>query len=269
VGSVRYDDYQHDHRQNAVGDDAMPYSVEDDLCSDQGLRCTFSYLLPVTHAGATITYGEIASRLAEDLQTDGRVFPVHVGHVVGTLMERILSANDTTPVINVLVVNQGTGQPGEGADGFLRRRFHLPAERAIDDQHRRRLVAQAAEAVYAFKGWPQLYRRLFKEAPPPADPVSLIKGGEVDGIPPASSQSGERFGGAAESEEHRKLKDYVLRHPNEIGAPSSPDDARKELMLLSGDEVDVYIARGGAVHLAWISHARAGRGGERGHHRAF
>jgi hypothetical protein len=79
----------------------------------------------------------------------------------------------------------------------------------------------------------------------------------VDGIPPASSQSGKRFGGAAESEEHRKLKDYVLRHPNEIGAPSPPDDARKELMLLSGDEVDVYIARGGAVHLVEVKSVRS------------
>jgi hypothetical protein len=230
----------------------MAYSVWDDLCSDRGLRHAFGYLLPVVRANATITYGEIAAKLAKDLQIDGKVFPIHIGHVAGSLMERILKVDKAAPLINVLVVNQ-TGQPGKGMDGFLRDRFHLPENQTIRERRRRELIAQAAVAAYAFKGWPQLYRRLFKEDPPPADPISLIEGGEEDGIPPASS----RFGGLAESEEHRKLKEYVLRHPKKIGAPSAPDDARTELMLLSGDEVDVYIAKGDAVHLVEVKSIRS------------
>jgi len=236
----------------------MPYSLED-LCSDEGLRYTFGYLLPIARAGATITYGEIAERLAEDLEIHGKVFSVHVGHVVGSLMLRILEENPSAPLINVLVVKQNTGQPSYGADGFLRSRFHIAPQQTIGKRRRRRLVARAAKAVYAFQRWPQLYHRLFNETLPPTDPDSLIKGGEADGIPPGSSQSGKRFGGPAESEEHRTLKEYILHHPERIGAPDTPDDARKELMLLSGDEVDVYFARDDTVHLIEVKSLRSTR----------
>ena len=235
----------------------MPYSLEDDLCSKDGLRYTFDYLLSVVQAGTTITYGEIAEKLAEDLHIDGKVFPVHVGHVVGTLMRRMLDIDNAAPLINVIVVRQGTDQPSYGADGFLRNRFHLGGTGPIKGKEKRKLVAKAAKAVYASKSWKQIYRRLFEQEPPEASPVSLIEGSEADGIPPSSSQSGQRFGGPAESEEHRKLKQYIFRHPDKIGALGKPDDARKELILLSGDEVDVYIAVENTVHLVEVKSIRS------------
>lgn len=54
----------------------MPYSLES-ICSDCGLRHTFEYSLPVVHTGATITYGEVADKLAADLNIDGKIFPIH------------------------------------------------------------------------------------------------------------------------------------------------------------------------------------------------
>ena len=235
----------------------MTYSLEDDLCSEQGLRHTFEYLLPVAHAGTTISYGEIATRLANDLKIDGKVFPIHVGHVVGTLMERILRLDSTAPLINVLVVNQGSKQPSYGADGFLRARFHLPPGQAIGKQRRRTLVAQSAKTVYTYDSWPHIYRQLFKKDAPPTDSASLIDGTEADGMPPASSKAGRRFGGPAESKEHSKLKEYVLRHPGRVGAPTKPDRANDEEMLLSGDEVDVYFERGDVVHLVEVKSVRS------------
>lgn len=235
----------------------MAYSIKTNLCSDKGLRHTFGYLLPVVTANATITYGEIAAKLANDLRIAGSVFPTHIGWVVGTLMRRILAIDDAAPLINVLVVNQKSGEPSNGADGFLREQFNLAEKRLIPEQRRRELIAKEAKNVYAFKNWPRLYRRLFKKDAPPADPVSLIKGDEEDGVPPASSQSGQRFGGPAESEEHRKLKRYVLRHPEKVRAPSKPEAAQSELMLLSGDEVDVYFARGDTVHLVEVKSVRS------------
>jgi hypothetical protein len=235
----------------------MPYSLEDDLCSKDGLRYTFDYLLPVVQAGTTITYGEIAEKLAEDLHIDGKVFPVHVGHVVGTLMERILDIDNAAPLINVIVVRQGSDQPSSGADGFLRNRFHLGGTGPINGKEKRELVAEAAKAVYASKNLGQIYRRLFDQEPLEASPASLIEGSEADGIPSSSSQSGQRFGGPAESEEHRKLKQYILRHPEKVGASEKPDDARKEFMLLSGDEVDVYIACGNTVRLVEVKSIRS------------
>lgn len=116
----------------------MPYSLkEDGLCSEDGLRYTFDYLLPVVQAGTTITYGKIAEKLAKDLRINGKVFPTHVGHVVGTLMERILDIDNAAPLINVIVVGQDTGQPGDGIDEFLRNRFHLGGTGPIKDKEQR------------------------------------------------------------------------------------------------------------------------------------
>jgi hypothetical protein len=154
----------------ASGDDhiagTMAYSIKTDLCSDEGLRHTFGYLLPVVNANATITYGEIAAKLANDLRIAGSVFPIHIGWVVGRLMRRILAIDDAAPLVNVLVVNQESGEPSNGADGFLRERFNLPEKRLIPEQRRRELLAKEAKNVYAFKSWPRLYRRLFKHHQP-------------------------------------------------------------------------------------------------------
>ena len=180
----------------------MPYSVGDDLCSQRGLQLTFGYLLPRVAANARITYGDIADRLRADLSLKGKVFPVHVGHVVGTLMDQILDAESAAPLVNVLVVNQKTGEPGRGANHYLRDRFGTL-------RGRRELIAKAAREVYAYAGWPRFYRK-------------------------------HPRGGPAESDEHKRLKQYVEDHPESVGAPARPLQRRKELKLLSGDEVDVF-----------------------------
>jgi hypothetical protein len=230
----------------------MTYTV-DHLCSERGLRRTFDYLLPIARANTTITYGEIADKLAADLRISGPIFPIHVGSPVGTLMQRILKVDENAPLINILVVHQNDGQPGKGANSFLRERFHL--SQPPTGQGRRELVDRAAQKVYAFRDWRRLYAQLFGLEPPPIDPMILIKGREVDGMPPASSKS--RFGGPAESKEHLKLKEYVLNHPKKIGAPVALDDASKEKMLLSGDEVDVYMAKGNTAYLIEVKSVRS------------
>jgi hypothetical protein len=189
-------------------------------------------LLPRVAANARITYGDIADRLRADLSLKGKVFPVHVGHVVGTLMDQILDAESAAPLVNVLVVNQKTGEPGRGANHYLRDRFGTL-------RGRRELIAKAAREVYAYAGWPRIYRKLFKTEPR-AVPGSIVEGTEVDGMPPASAANKHPRGGPAESDEHKRLKQYVEDHPESVGAPARPLQRRKEMKLLSGDEVDVF-----------------------------
>ena len=50
----------------------MFYTLEQ-LCSD-GLPFCFQYLLPVARGRTTISYGEIAEKLARDLDVGGPVF---------------------------------------------------------------------------------------------------------------------------------------------------------------------------------------------------
>jgi hypothetical protein len=232
----------------------MPYSLHEDLCSVQGQQFTLGYLLTVVAANTTITYGEIADRLRADLSMEGKVFPTHIGWVVGTLMESILEVVHSAPLINLLVVNQKTGHPGEGADGFLRRRFRLPAGRPIRQERRKKLVAKAAGAVYAYAEWPNIYRRLFEAKPPASDPASLVTGTEIDGVPPSSVGG---FGGPAESKEHRRLKEHIYTHPRVIGAPAQPNRKNTEQLLLSGDKVDVFFEHGDAAYLVEVKSIRS------------
>ncbi|MGC9954798.1 MAG: hypothetical protein ABSD21_11025 [Rhizomicrobium sp.] len=228
------------------------YSVEDDLCSDEGLRLVFDYLLPCIETNSTITYGEIAGRLTADLDLDGQVFSTHPGHVVGTLMHRILEIDNDAPLLNLLVVNI-MGKPGEGADQFIRERFGLPERDAIPN--RADLIEQEANRVFAFKRWPRIYKRLFKADPPAIDPLARVKGTEADGMPPSTTKGG--YGGTAESKEHKALKAYVLANPACIGAPVNPGTRKDELMLLSGDEVDVFFESRDAAYLVEVKSVRS------------
>jgi hypothetical protein len=230
----------------------MSYTVEQ-LCSD-GLEPTFRYLLPVVAANTTITYGQIADALKEDLVIEGKVFPTHIGAVVGTLMERIHEVESNAPLINVLVVNQDTGQPGIGADGFLREWFDVNAK-PLSKRQKTDLVAKAAREVYAYRKWPKVFQNLFGSTAPVVDPTTIIDGTEQDGMPPASKAKG--YGGPAESKEHKALKKYVFEHPASVGAPAKPDWGRPEFQLMSGDEVDVFFERGTRVDLVEVKSIRS------------
>jgi hypothetical protein len=128
------------------------YSIEDDLCSDNGQRHLFDYLLPCIEASDTITYGEIAERLAADLGIEGRIFSTQIGHVVGSLMNRILKIAHNAPLLNLLVVNT-TGKPGTGANGFIRDRFGLPGKDNDPIPNRDKLIEQEASRVFTYRRW--------------------------------------------------------------------------------------------------------------------
>lgn len=230
------------------------YSIEDDLCSDEGLRHLFNYLLPRIETNSTITYGEIAEQLAKDLGIHGRIFTTQIGHVVGTLMNRILEIEANAPLLNLLVVNTVTGQPGKGADGYLRDRFGLRA--GVPIPNRESLVEQEGIRVFAFKHWPRIYRRLFKVDSPDVDLLVLVQGTEADGMPPNTSKGG--WGGEAESAEHKALKAYVLARPGCVGAPLKPDKSKDEFMLLSGDEIDVVFEHGNTAFLVEVKSSLSG-----------
>src|SRR4051812_43794290 len=69
---------------------------------------------------ATATYGEIARLLPTALKLrDTIIFPTHIGGVAGSLMDRIQAKVPSAPLINLLVVNQDTGLPGEGSYWYI------------------------------------------------------------------------------------------------------------------------------------------------------
>ena len=226
----------------------MPAYTIEQIQSKKAHELTMGYLLPVASANTTITYGEIALRLSRDLKLKRKIFPVQIGGTVGTLMERLWELDKSIPPINVLVVRGTSKKPSEGVDYFLVEWFNLPHGR-VSKRRRDDFIESAAKDVYAYSHWPDVYRRAFRIEPPSSDPAELIKGSEADG------HGG--FGGAAESEEHRLLKEYVFSNPTLVGAPKKPNIANVEEMLLSGDEVDVYFLTKNQAYLVEVKSIRS------------
>jgi hypothetical protein len=239
------------HPTRGEGFELPNYTLEQ-IQSD-GLPWVLGYLLPVVAANTTITYGRIAELLKKDLELDGPIFSTQIGGVVGTLMNRLHEVDPEIPLINALVVNQGTGAPGIGVDGYLRERFGVTAD-PLPPARKTKLVARASREVYTYPNWAEVYSDAFGGPVPTVDPVALITGTEQDGLPPASV--GKR-GGVAESREHKALKAHVLKHPACVGIKCVPDAADDELGLLSGDEVDVYFETGNRIDLIEVKSIRS------------
>jgi len=183
------------------------------------------WLLPIIRHSGTITYGRAADRLAPELGIEGRIFPVHIGGVVGALEHRLLEFDANIPLINVLVVDT-SGRPGSGIDEFLRTRYGRWRSARV----RRDICARAAAAVYKFEDWEGAYTALFGTEPPRDTELQTQ---EKDGKSPDGRGRGD-----AEGPEHRKLKLYVRDNPLSLDLPASTQ-GKEEFQLLSGDEVDV------------------------------
>jgi hypothetical protein len=219
-----------------------------DYLAEAGLKPTMGYLLPRIAARSNITYGEIAERLERDLNISGKIFPTHIGHVAGPLQNRLFKVDPRAPLLNALIVRADNDEAGTGIDGYLKRRYRIPKHQDLDPDHKSALLQKAAEDVYAFNGWGEIYRKAFKATPPPMDPAIDVQGTERDG---------QTRGGPAESEEHRVLKSHVLAHPGLVGATGRLVTKCDEYRLLSGDEVDVFFAKRGEFWLVEVKSERS------------
>ncbi len=63
-----------------------------------------------------VTYGETAEMLERELGTT-KIFPMHIGGVAGTMMDKIRSVAEDAPPINALVTST-SGIPGDGFAGY-------------------------------------------------------------------------------------------------------------------------------------------------------
>lgn len=200
----------------------------------EGLEPAFQVLLRRAPIGQRVTYGTVASHLENKLGIP-QVFPVHIGGVAGALMRRIWEVAPDAPPINMLVVNGDNWEPGEGSDGFLKDWFGLSAVQL--SRQREAYVQQAINQVRSYRGWTNVYRKLFRRSLVPDPSLDTRDEFEADGQP-----DNPRYGsGGPESAEHKKLKAFVRDNPKSVGIKKAVSSARNEVRLLSGDLMDVEL----------------------------
>jgi len=216
---------------------------------DDGPQYAMAMLLNCIDAGEPfVTYGKIAGEVEYQLNID-KIFSTHIGHVAGSLMDRILKISPKAPLINVLITRPD-GIPGAGAGGYLADRYNVSRFRKWGGMSRERkleIVQREREKIFKFGGWAAINEILFGLAV--IEQIRKPLGNEQDG------KGG--CGGEAESEEHRALKMWVSEDSRRVGLSVDFGVGDVEARLQSGDEVDVAFSFGNSFRMVEVKSRRS------------
>ena len=181
-------------------------------------RSALPLLVRQAHAGSPIRYSELAAEL-------GMPNPRNLNYVLGSIGQAIKALSkewqQEVPPLQCIVINKSTGLPGEGVGWFITDKEDF---RRLPKAQQRRLVEAELNKVFAFSRWLDVLEAFGLET------VQVDYG---DVVSRASA-----FRAGPESEEHRRLKEYIARSPQLFGLPTR-FVGEMEYRLPSGDTVDV------------------------------
>ena len=161
-----------------------------------------------------ITYG----KLGEEIGVHHRALRYPLGYIRKTLGKLGKQSKEEIPHIQGLVVNQNTDLPGDGVFFLFGRKLNPREKEAI--------VEEKLGKVFSYPKWLDVLEALGLSPAPPLDPHA--------DEPPTDHRRGP-----AESEAHQRLKDYVAKDPTSVGLGKSLTPGETEVILPSGDKVDV------------------------------
>jgi hypothetical protein len=214
------------------------YKIED--LEEKGPKYAMALLLNCLKEGQPfVTYGSIRDELQYQLKIE-HIFSVHIGHVAGALMNAIIEIYPNAPLINVLITNP-EGIPGKGAGEYLADRYNdnsCKHWKTVSRTRKLALVERERRKILSYPHWEKISTKLFGDRT--KTKLKKKAGTENDGLP----KDGRRYGGEAESKEHKALKAWVAKNPQKIGLSKSFGKGVTEHYLLSGDSVDVFFSNG-------------------------
>ena len=205
--------------------------TNENLQGQSAVKPLARWLIGAARRSTTLTYGEAASRLENECGFSKLPRASRAGWTAGALQYAIHEHDPSTPLLNVLLVQKGTGLPGSGAREFLATRY--PEERRLGKKgvHTAypelwaRYARLAIAEAHRYDGWEALYEQLYGAYVP--DPFYA----------PRKRTGGG--GGGGEGPKHKALREWVWKHPESIHKRFRHVDSKTEVDLLSGDRVDV------------------------------
>lgn len=182
--------------------------------SKKRARIILPILVRQAMARQKIPYG----KLGEEIGVHHRALRYPLGYIRKMLGKLGKQWKEEIPHIQGLVVNQDTGLPGDGVIFLFGRRLNPREKEAI--------VEQKLGDIFSYPKWLDVLNALGLRPAAPLDPQS-------DESPTDHRDS------TAESEAHRRLKAYVAKYPTSVGLGKSLAPGETEVVLPSGDKVDV------------------------------
>lgn len=141
---------------------ALAEEIADDTWTGQTARLALPILVELAAKRQTITYGQLHDRV---VQRGGKS---DIGNMTKYAfpLGRIAAATERLelPPLTAIVVKSSNGLPSSGIDGFIVNFLELNRERAKalknSEEVRRELVETLWDAVFSYKDWPNVMKKL-------------------------------------------------------------------------------------------------------------
>jgi len=213
---------------------AVQYLAGDELYQRRA-RAALPLLVRQAMQSVTVYYSDLAAEL-------GMPNERNLNYVLGFIGDalELLSKDwkESVPPIQCLVINKRDRLPGEGIGWFITKKEDF---RKLPRKEQRRLVKIELESVFAYSKWVSVLRA-FGLAQAITDYAQIAA--KAKSIGATRELRAASFGGGGESPEHKKLKQFVAKHPEAVGLPASLSPGHMEEPLLSGDVLDVFFRHG-------------------------
>ena len=178
-------------------------------------------------AEQSITYSDLADELGME---NARNLNKVLGAVADGLEKLATQWKRTVPPLNFIVVNRATGIPGKGVAGLVE---YPAAFRNGTLAYKKRIVDRILHGVFTFPDWDRVLEHYGLQ------PVTLSQP-PVPPKPPGQNSVGQ---GGGESEDHKRLKEFVALHPEIVGLRGFARGTT-EHAFPSEDTIDVFFDNG-------------------------
>lgn len=192
--------------------------ITGDKLYQERARQALPLLVRQAEVGGPIFYSDLADELA---MPNARNLNFVLGSIGQTMQNLSKVWKESIPPIQCLVVNKTTGLPGDGIGWFV---TNASEYRKLPRSRQQEIVRAELSKIFAYPKWRAILRTLGLSYTPP-DYTPLV-------------DQATRFGGG-EGEAHKRLKEFVARHPHVIGLSSNTRRGTTEDPLPSGDSLDV------------------------------
>lgn len=203
---------------------AISANLHGERLYQQRAREALPILVRQAFSGTPMFYQQLATEM-------GMPNPRNLNYVLGSVGQSLIELGErweeSIPPIQCLVINQVDKLPGEGFGWFI---SDSADWRELSKRQRATLTQAVMQQIYAYPKWQAVLRAL-ELTPTTPDFTDVL------------SRASNHMGGG-ESEDHRRLKEFVQHRPQLIGLANRYGPGVAEKGVPSGDRIDVFFDAG-------------------------